>query len=189
MTLQEYIDQVRKILDEYNTDISFWTDDELTFWLNEGLKEVSKKAKYLTQRAYIYPTIEETYPLPKDYIDYYKVKLGESFEQPITIEEDGEETGFYIWGDTIFISNYEREGKITLFYYRTANKMETMLDEAELPIQYEEIIIPFCLYRAFMKDQRADVAGLNQQEFMQRAQIMKQKYNKEPNKLTWSVKR
>jgi hypothetical protein len=187
MTLQEYIDQVRKILDEYNTDISFWTDDELTFWLNEGLKEVSKKAKYLTQRAYIYPTIEETYPLPKDYIDYYKVKLGESFEQPITIEEDGEETGFYIWGDTIFISNYEREGKITLYYYRTANKMEAMIDEAELPVEYEDIIIPFCLYRAFMKDRRTEEAGLAQQEFYQRAELMKRKFARKPSKAKWKV--
>ena len=187
MTLQEYIDQVRKVLDEYDTDVSFWTDEELQFWLNEGLKEISKITLYLNARAFIEPTFENEYLLPKDYIDWYKVKFGEDFIKDISIEEDGEETGFYIWGDTIFISNYEREGKITLFYYRKANKMEIMLDEAELPIQYEDIIIPFCLYRAFMKDRRTEEAGLAQQEFYQRAELMKRKFARKPSKAKWKV--
>jgi len=187
MTLQEYIDHVRKVLDEYDTDISFWTDDELKKWLNEGLMEVSKITNFLTERAFIEPTEDEEYLLPEDFVDWYKVKFGDEFIPQIYIEDEGEETGFYIWGDTIFLSNYVSDGKITLFYYRTATPMESVSDESELPIQYQDIIIPFCLYRAFMKDKRTDMASLNQQEFYERVSIMKQRYSYTPNKSQWEV--
>lgn len=189
MTLQEYINQVRRVLDEYDTDISFWTDEELTFWLNEGLKEVSKIAKHLTEIVYINPADDDGYVLPYNYIDWFKVKLDDKFLGEISIEEDCKKQGFYIWGDNIYLSKLDDDSQITLYYYRTANKMSTMLDEAELPTQYEEIIIPFCLYRAFMKDQRADVAQLNQREFMERVRVMKKRYNNEPIRTSWKVER
>ena len=189
MTLQEYIDHVRMVLDEYDTDISFWTDDELTKWLNEALMEVSKITKFLTARAYIEPTNDDEYTLPDDFIDWYKVKLNDEFIDEISIEQgqDDEETGFYIWGDTIFLSNYETDDKITLYYYKTAQKMVSLSDENKLPLQYEDIIIPFCLYRAFMKDQKADMAQLNQKEFYERVNIMKKRYNREPSRAEWKV--
>ena len=189
MTLQEYIDQIRRVLDEYETEISFWSDEELIYWLNEGLKEVAKGAKHLTNRAYIEPTDDKEYKLPNDFIDWYKVKMNDEFISNISITEQGEETGFYIWGDRIFLSEYDEEGKITLYYYRAPKKMETMLDESELPKQYEEIIIPFCLYRAFMKDQKSEMANLNYNEFSQRVKAMRRRYNNEPSKTSWKVVR
>ena len=187
MTLQEYIDQVRRVLDEYKTDISFWTDKELTHWLNEGLKEVSKITKFSTERVYIEPTDENEYPLPNDFIDYYRVKINGDFVDSISIDEDGEEEGFYIWGENLYLSNVDTDGKITLFYYNVVQPMENMLDEADIPQQYEEIIIPFCLYRAFMKDQKSDMAQLNQTEFYERVKVMKRKFNREPNYTSWKV--
>lgn len=187
MILQEYIDQVRRVLDEYGTDISFWSDEELTVWLNEALKEVAKKTHYLTDRVYIEPTDESEYPLPDKFIDWYKLKTTEGFMETIDIEEDGEEKGFYIWGDTIFLSQIDTDEKITLYYYKVPNLMKTTLDESNLPIQYEDIIIPFCLYRAFLKDRKEAEAQLNQQEFFQRVELMKKRYNNEPSKAHWKV--
>jgi hypothetical protein len=187
MTLQEYIDQVRGVLDEYKTDISFWTDKELTHWLNEGLKEVSKITKYSTDKEIYDPTDETEYSLPNDFIDYYRVKIDGDFVDSISIDEDGEEEGFYIWGEKLYLSNVDTDSKLTLFYYNMVPKMANMLDEADIPVQYEEIIIPFCLYRAFMKDQKSDMAQLNQTEFYERVKVMKRKFNREPNYTSWKV--
>ena len=189
MTLQEYINHVRKVLDEYETDISFWTDDELRKWLNEGLMEVSKITKFLTQRAFIEPTTESEYPLPDDFIEAYKVKVDGVFEDPITMEEDGEETGYYIWGKMFFLSEFPDDSRIVMYYYRTAKKMEILTEEPELPVEYEDIIIPFCLYRAFMKDRRSDEANLAQQKFYERVRVMKGKYDRQPNNRQWKVVR
>lgn len=189
MTLQDYIKHVRRVLDEYDTDISFWSDEELTVWLNEALMETSKISQHLTQKAYITPTPEDEYQLPGDYIDWYKLKINDEFLDEIGIEEVGAKRGFYIWGNTISLSKSESDDKITLFYYRTAQKMVNKQDEPELPLQYEDILIPFCLYRAFTKDRKTDEAALHQQEFQQRVQVMRRRYNREPNRASWKVLR
>jgi len=189
MTLQDYIDQVRRVLDEHDTGISFWEDDELIDWLNEAQHEVAKIAKHLTERAFIKPTEEKAYKLPDDFIDWYKVKINDKFVNSIPMVEDGEEEGFYIWGDTIYLSNISSNGKIALYYYRSPVEMEEPEDEPELVRQYHRILIPFVLYRAFTKDEKIEKANLHRQEFMERVQIMSQRYLREPNRISWAVKR
>ena len=187
MTLQDYIDQIRRNLDEYDVDISFWSDEELTDWLNEAQHEAAKITKHLTERAFIEPTDENEYPLPADFIDEYKIKIDNEFAQEIPMKYDGKGKGYYIWGDTIYLSQIDTSSKMTLFYYRAPAEMETMSDEPEIPIQYQRVLIPYVLYRAFMKDEKAELAQLNQQEFTQRVQVMSKRYNDEPNYLNWRV--
>jgi hypothetical protein len=184
MTLQEYIDQIRRNLDEYDVDISFWSDEELTDWLNEAQSEVSKIAKHITATKEY--TGQAEYDLPNELIEVYKVKIDGSFADEVPIEYEDEE-GYYIWGDKLYLSVYDESSDIKVYYYRTANNMELTSDEPEIPPQYESILIPYVLYRAFMKDEKAKLAQLNQQEFTQRVQVMKKKYNDEPNYLNWRV--
>ena len=189
MTLQDYIDQIRRVLDEYDVDISFWSDEELTDWLNEAQHQVAKIAKHLTERAYIEPTDENEYPLPVDFIEEYKIKINDEYRTAIPMVDDGEEEGYYIWGDTIYLSLIGEDSKLTLYYYRVPQEMTSPTDEPEIPLHYQRILIPYVLYRAFMKDEKSNLAQLNNQEFNQRAKIMKRKLNNEPNKLSWQVER
>jgi len=187
MTLQDYIDQVRRVLDEHDTDISFWEDDELIDWLNEAQQEVAKITHCISDRAIISPTQKKEYDLPPDFITEYKVKINDKFVNSIPMVEDGEEEGFYIWGDKIFLSNIDENSEMLLYYYRSAERMEELNDEPEIPFHYHEILIPFALYRAFTKDDKPNKAQLHQQEFMERIRVMKQKYFKEPNMKSWKV--
>lgn len=189
MTLQDYIDQVRNLLDEDDPNNSFWTDKQLTDWINEAQKEVAKITKFLTEKAYLEPTDENEYTLPADFIEDYIVKIDGDIISSIPIKYDGEEEGYYIWGNRIHLSDISKTGKLTLYYYRTPQKMTDKSHETELPMQYEDILMPFVAYRAFQKDLKADQAKLYQQEFMERANVMRQKFSKEPNYINWKVVR
>ncbi len=189
MTLQDYIDQVRRLLDEHDTDISFWEDDELIDWINEAQHEVAKISKHLADRAYIDPVEEDMYKLPDDYIDWYKIRVNGDNIKSIPMDDEGDKKGFFIWGNHIYLSKVETGSKLVLYYYRAPIEMKFPSDDPDIPKQYQRIIIPFVLYRAFTKDAKPDMASIHQQEFMERVSIMKRNFAKKPNRRSWIVRR
>lgn len=187
--LSEYIKRVRNILDEHDTDTSFWSDKELKNWLNEGTNTVAKTAEHLPQRAFIEPTEENEYILPGNCIKVFKVKINGEFIPSIPIQLEGEEKGYYIWKNKIILSQIPKGSRVFIFYYRTPRLMENETDAAELPPQYETIIIPYCLYKAYQKDRKADLAQQNLEEFSARLERMTRNYSNTPQRSSWAVRR
>lgn len=194
MTAGELLAQIRNQLDEEVE--GFFKDEELYDWMEEGHKEVARRAKHLTSRSYIDPTDDSEYKLPDDFIEARKVKYdkpdddeGGKWLRSIPMEDDGFEMGYYIWGDSIYLSQLD-EGRLTLYYYRLPDRiLDGESKEPEIPMQYETILIPFVMGRAFMKDKKSKLSQINMQEYKQRVMQMKKNMDRRALNKSWTVKR
>jgi len=73
MNLAQMIKEVRRALDEPTAD--FWTDEEITDWLNEGAKIMTSGAQPL-QAFYQFSTVagQQEYAMPDDFDELFEVK-------------------------------------------------------------------------------------------------------------------
>ncbi len=187
MTAGELVERLRAILDEETE--GFYEDKELYNWLEEGHKEVARRAKHLTSRRYIEPVEQEYYVLPDDFVELLKVRYGQKWLNEVPLEEDGQSEGYYTWGDRLFLSKIEG-GKILIYYYRLPDReLSEESDMPEIPKAYETILIPFALARGFQKDKKMDLAQLNMQEYQERLVGMRRNLDNRPSRRQWIVKR
>lgn len=84
-TLQDLIDDCRSHLDERAAQ--FWSDDELTRWINEALRDVARRTENL-QAVHKYTTVPSqlTYDAPLDLLRIYRVEYHQSDNYVITLE-------------------------------------------------------------------------------------------------------
>ena len=187
MTAGELVERLRAILDEEAE--GFYTDDELYSWLEEGHKEVARRAKHLTDIEIINLSGEEKYKLPDDFVDLLKVKLDDKWLQEIPLEYDGHSTGYYTWGDSIYLSKLDG-GELKVYYYRLPDRvLDGEEKEPEIPMAYDTILIPFSLARGFQKDKKMDLAQLNMQEYRERVMGMRRQLSNAPIRKQWRVLR
>src|SRR4051794_705929 len=75
VTLAEYIRRSRSVLDEPAS--RFWTDAELTDWVNDGARDLARKAEDLLSydtTIIVTPNVA-TYPLPADCIRVHRAEF------------------------------------------------------------------------------------------------------------------
>ena len=187
MTAGELVERLRAILDEEAE--GFYEDKELYNWLEEGHKEVARRAKHLTQKSYIDPADEDGYKFPDDFVDLLKVRLGNSWLEEIPLEEDKNSKGYYTWGDSIYLSKISG-GKLCIYYYRLPDRvLDGPEKEPEIPMAHESILIPFVLAKAFQKDKKMDLVQINMQEYMDRIVGMRRQLSNAPLRKQWRVVR
>ena len=187
MTAGELVERLRAILDEEAE--GFYEDEELYNWLEEGHKEVARRAKHLTDIEIINLSGEEKYKLPDDFVELLKVRLGDKWLREIPLEEDDEEEGYYTWGDSIYLSKLDGD-ELKVYYYRLPDRvLDGPAKEPEIPMAYDTILIPFVLAKAFQKDKKMDLVQINMQEYMDRIVGMRRQLSNAPIRKQWRVLR
>jgi hypothetical protein len=85
-TLSDAIEAVRDILDEANP--AFYTDEQLTRWLNQGCADIARKAMCLRNIVEVPVTAEtQNYQGPADMYELYRIEFAptdSSFTYPLT---------------------------------------------------------------------------------------------------------
>jgi hypothetical protein len=99
VTLAEYLRRSRSVLDEPAT--RFWTDAELTDWINDGARDLARKAEdlitYDTSIA-VSPNVA-TYPLPSDVIRVHRIEfVPASSLQTYPVRASSQDEMDMIWG-------------------------------------------------------------------------------------------
>lgn len=145
----------------------FWTDDQLTRWANESLRDIARRSEVLQDiRSYTVIANQLTYDLPEDMIRIYRVEYRrDSVDirplefQPFQSMDDiwywsreitGSEPDYYtIWGypggdsSALYLFPVPSEtlaDGLRLFYYRLPRKMVQDDDLADLPAGWEDLV-------------------------------------------------
>jgi hypothetical protein len=166
-TLQTLIANSRSLLDE--TTGNFYTDPELTTWINDGLRDVARRTEDLENINTTTPVIIGTanYALPADCIRIHRVEFqpaGSTQLYPIEIRNRNEIDGLigfnptiqssypwvcWLWGTpgnstfplTIsFYPVFSTGGQLNIWYFHMPAILIQPTDVAEIPSGWEDLI-------------------------------------------------
>lgn len=167
---------VRSILDEPNPQ--FWSNTELTNWINECCANVARKIEWKRAEMDIDITAnQQNYTGPTDLIRIYRITF-QPTEDPTnntyTVEFRGMMEMDQIWGinqewpanyplyyttwkvpPTLNIQLYpvpSVDGVIQVYYYQQITPVAEGSDDVDILEGYEDIVIDYTLYRALRKD-------------------------------------
>jgi hypothetical protein len=170
------ISDVRSRLDEVTP--RFWQDTELTNWINEGLRDISRRTETIQsfwQAINTSPNIAK-YPLPPDVIRIHRLEFvpaGTNVTYPIqasTYQEMDQVWGinqqsqtmsypynYVLWGfpPNLMMQLYPvpaQSGTLNLFYYRLPALLINPTDIAEIPEGWHDLIAIYCEVVARRKD-------------------------------------
>lgn len=174
--LDTMITNVRSLLDEPNPQ--FWSDAELTGWINECCSNVARKIEWKRNEMDIAVTADEqNYTAPDDMIRIYRITF-QPTEDPTnntyTVEFRGMMEMDQIWGinqewpanyplyyttwkvpPTLNIQLYpvpSVDGELQVYYYQMITPVVDGGDDVDILEGYEDIVIDYTLYRALRKD-------------------------------------
>lgn len=190
MTLSELREQVRFLLDE--PEEGFFLDKEIDLWINEGYYDIAKTAKHIKETAYMLTTSDTfKYELPDNFIEEFKVFLNDEKFNPVPLEDKEIEEGYFIWEDDFCFSITPPEnGELVIYYYRKPiAKLIDDTDEPEVPIEYQNLLVNYALYKAKTKDKDANLSQYYYQEYLRGLSTMKNEYATAPRRNTFKVKR
>lgn len=177
-TLTQLLSDVRSALDE--PVARFYTDAELTRWINDGLVDVARRTQTLAHfSATITGVANQTkYNLPTDLITLHRVEFvpaSSTQVYPVQLMTPAELDQYWgsqqdtassypwaaaVWGfpgqtATLQLQIYpvlsSNGGTIRLWYYRLPATLTAGADIAEIPAGWESLISDYCEYRAKRK--------------------------------------
>jgi hypothetical protein len=195
MTLAELKERVINLLSE--SDYTYFTETEIEDWLNEGQYQIANKAKHLKESAYVTTTEDvQTYELPDDYIDHFRITYGDDEEEKLDkVEMGSDTTGYWIWKDEINLTFNPDGENLNIYYYYKPLPMENDTEEPEVPEEFQNLLVHYALYKAFKKQGATgdtnyfDVSNYYKREFLEGIQEMQSRYSKRPSSKQWEVKR
>lgn len=174
VTLTTMLANVRSLLDEPNPQ--FWSNAELTNWINECCAEVARKVEW--KRAFTTIDVDadtQNYTGPADMIRIYKLEFQpDNSQDTYTVEFRGRMEMDQIWGinqewpasyplyyttwkvpPNLQITLYpvpSQDGTLNAFYYQTITPVVTGSDDVDMLEGYEDIVEDYTCYRALRKD-------------------------------------
>jgi hypothetical protein len=174
VTLAELITDLRKRLDDAiegdDDSTSFWTNEELTTWLNEANLRLAQMLEDIEaidtqdivgeQANYDLPSdflrmVRVTYnSLPLNPIDFMRLAQYESEGSPTTAES-GTPGYWYIWNNDVYIYPVPAAalaGGLKLYYYKTPATLENDDDIPDHAPQYHHLLPLYVCHLAFEKD-------------------------------------
>lgn len=153
----------------------FWTDTELTRWINEGTREVCRRTECLrTQDTVSAVAGTATYALPTDAIRVHRVEYmqtGAIIRYPLdpvevnavdalgwsNTQTRGIPQFFVTWGyagaATLHVfPKPATAGEFTIWYYRLPVEVVEDEDTLDMPEGWQDVVYDYCEYMARMKD-------------------------------------
>lgn len=174
ITLTQITTNIRSLLDEPNPQ--FWSNTELTNWINEACAEIARKTEWKRTSANISVVAEtQQYTGPTDMIRIYRITFNPtSSMDTYTVEFRGMMEMDQIWGinqewpasyplyyttwkvpPSINIILYpvpSQAGTLEVFYYQTITPVVSGSDDVDILEGYEDIVEDYTCYRALRKD-------------------------------------
>lgn len=183
-TLLTAITAVRERLNE--TLPGFWTDTELTRWINEGVREVCRRTECLRSQETISAVAgQATYALPADAIRVHRVEYTQTGAitryplDPVEVnavdalgwsntQTRGIPQLFVTWGypgaaDLNVFPKPATGGSFLVWYYRLPAEVASDSDELDMPEGWQDLVYDYCEYMARMKDKDSQWQAAKQQ--------------------------
>lgn len=173
-TLAQLRSDVRSRLDE--STATFWSDAELTRWVNEGQNDIARRAECLRATDDIAVTAgTQTYDGPTDLVRATAMEWHPSTSSaihPLTYRDkhsadslwgttqgtmDGTPMIWTSWGapPTLTIQVYPtpiEDGELKLFYYKLPTELTTDTDNVGVPTGWEDLVTEYATMHALRKD-------------------------------------
>lgn len=174
ITLTNMLTNVRSLLDEPNPQ--FWSNTELTQWINEACAECQRKVEWKRAIANVdVDTGTQTYVMPTDLYRAYRVEFTpDASIDTYTVEFRGYMEMDQIWGinqewpasyplyytmwkqpPTLSIVLYpvpSQDGTLNVFYYQQITPVVSGSDLVDVLLGYEDVVEDYTCYRALRKD-------------------------------------
>jgi hypothetical protein len=178
VTLTQAQTEVRSLLDEPTAQ--FWSNTEITSWINQGAQDIARRAQALWMQVNIPCTpLQQYYRCPTDFLGVHRLdyQLSNS-DQTYNLEYRGIKTmdeiwgilhqlpaafpqAFYLWNDTgyqggqLYFATYPvpaDDGTFILYYYRNAIPAVNGSDLVDVTPAYEDLVYDYAIYKAKRKD-------------------------------------
>lgn len=174
-TLLSMRTKVRRRLDE--STARFWTDADLNEWINEGAREVARRAETLQATTNISSVADtQQYSLPSNVFRVHRVEFTRDPSRSTALEYRDFNTMDSIWWGSHYMSPgdpywYTMWGfpptlamivyptppdsiadAFKVYYYRMPATASADGDSVEIPSGWDDIILDYCEYSAFRKD-------------------------------------
>lgn len=160
------------------------TDDDIIRWVNDAQREIAINNQLLQVRATAdIVANKRDYNIPQDILRMHSVKYNGRTLSGLTIQEadelvsthddstvmpSGEPTNFWVWANVITLyptpSGNESAG-LMLYYTRTPQEVVATTDTPELPVQYHNKIVDYCIAQAYELDDNMDSYALKMKQF------------------------
>lgn len=180
-TLGSVLTDLRSHLDEATA--SFWSDDELTLWINEGLRDVARRGEVLLAEK-TYPVVDgaDRFDAPTDMIRIHHVEYVQSDEYRYELEWvpwasmsdiwytnktlSGQPQYFTFWGTPgiegsqlrIYpVATDNQNPGLVVYYYRLPRTVSKADDPLDIPSGWEDLCVLYaevCARRKEAKDMR-----------------------------------
>lgn len=184
MNLSELITRVRSNLNEDQE--GFFINEDIISWLNQAQFDIAKKTKHLQEYKYVENANGKELDLPDDFIKEYKVIVDSTL---IYKEGYGVEKEYNTWNDEFRFSFELDDSKVEIFYYRSPDQMSVDTDTPEVPVEYEELLVNYALYKARMKDRRPEEATVYYNHYIEGTKEMKKEYGPKARTHSFKVER
>jgi hypothetical protein len=174
-TLTEGLTFVRDLLDE--TSAQFWTDEQLTNYINQGCAEVARKCEWKRTISNIAVTAEEqSVVAPTDTYRIYRLEFvqGDNTVNTYTVEFRGYMEMDQVWGiNQEWPANYplyytmwgappslniklypvpSESGTLNVYYYQLITPAVSDSDPIDILEGWEDLIWDYATYRAWIQD-------------------------------------
>lgn len=183
MTWTELRADIARRLDE-SVDLivsgdGMWSDDDLRFWANDGLKDIGQRLMvHRDEKSYDTVAGRAEYDMPSDMVKLYRLEYRQSNSYMVTLEymqmlmfddvrgvmrgNSGFPTAFSTWGypgggGKIILDRAPSESRtdgLRLYYYRLPRMIEAPSDPIDLPAGWERLVSHYVEWNARRKEAR-----------------------------------
>lgn len=180
LTVQKISDRVRRQFGDTGSVVI--TDQAMYDWINDAMREIVLDQKLLRVKSTSQTVIgQQNYGFPSDLLrlDHLSVN-GEALDQTSTQEigrtienmDDsinyprGVPSQYWVYGRELFLYPAPSSStSMTIYYYRNPVEVTAMVNTPELPAEYDNRIIEYCLSQAAELDDDDTRAQLKRQQF------------------------
>ncbi len=174
VTLTQALTNIRSLLDEPNPQ--FWTNAELTNWINEACSDAARRVEWKRTTANIdVDSGTQQYTAPTDVYRIYRIEfVPDSSDVTYTVEFRGYMEMDQIWGinqqwpasyplyytlwkvppsmNIILYPVPSQNGTLNVYYYEQITPVAAGSDPLDVLEGWEDVIYDYATYRALRKD-------------------------------------
>jgi len=177
VTLATALSNVRSLLDE--PQAQFWSDSELTNWINQACSEIARKVEWKRAQTTIAVTVgNQQYTGPADMYRIYRLEFrptpGAGGTNTYTVEYRGYMEMDQIWGINqqwpasypLYYTTWKvppnltillypvpsQAGNLTAYYYQQITPASATTDPIDALAGWEDATYDYAVYRALRKD-------------------------------------
>lgn len=184
LTVQEIFTRIQRSFgDESQAQI---TSADIIRWVNDAMREIANNNNLLQVKATSPTTVNvSAYTLPTGIARLHSVRFRGLALESISLEQADELIGsvdltiaqgfpvgmpthYWIWAGQINLypaPDTTAANDLTLYYTRQANAVTVVGDTPELPEQYHNRIVEYCMARAYELDENFFIASMKEQKF------------------------